>query len=141
MIEVLHNSVGFKGVLTSLPVTQLKEEQYGLEADHSNGVMQSLAAKYRELTGIAITNDYELHIFHIDEILKWEETKEVIGPFFTSVLTQGIGDPLRYLSRLLVTGRVNKNIIVIEVDEKTKLKKIKDDTLKLSISAETIFIE
>lgn len=135
------STMGFRSVLTSLPVTQITNPHKYLEASNKDGIMQLLAEKYTEKTGITITKDYTLHVFHINEILKWEETKEAIGPFFTSVISQGKGDPLSYIATLLVTARVSKNIVVIEVDNKHKLNLIKDDSLKFALNSETILID
>lgn len=130
----------FKSVITTIPVTSLKKTNLRLNENTDIDILETLAIKYTEQTGTTITNDYELHIFHVDEILMWEETKETVGPFFTSVLTNDIGDPLRYLASLLITARGRKNIIVIEVDDKNKINKIRNKSLKLAIESETIFI-
>lgn len=134
-------TAGFKSVLTSLPIGEIKKGDNRLEINHKESVFQVLAEKYKEATGITITNDYELHIFHVDEILQWERTKEDVGPFFTSMLTQSYGDPLKRIASMLVTGRAHKNIVVIEVDDKRKLNEIQNDNLKFIIKSETIFID
>lgn len=131
----------FKSVLTSLPITQLKKNTIHLEENTDLNILKTLAAKYEAATGVSISNEYQLHIFHIDEILSFENNKESIGPFFTAVLIEGNEDPIRYISRLLVTARGCKNIVVIEVDNKDKLKKIKDSTLKFVLSSEMITID
>ncbi|HCG4535920.1 TPA: hypothetical protein NJY08_004770 [Salmonella enterica subsp. enterica serovar Typhi str. AG3] len=135
------STINYKSVLTTLPVTPLRKLNYHLEFNHSNSIMNELAEKYINKTGITITKDYTLHIFHIDEIIEWEQTKDRMGPFFTQLKTDGIEDPFQHISKLLVTGRGHKNIIVIEVDDKMKLDKIQDDTLKFAITSETIFID
>jgi len=135
------NTVGFRSVLTSIPVSQMKQGKYVLEEDINNGSLSLLAKLYKERTGIAITNEYQLHIFHIDEILRWEETKEVLGPFFTMALLNGHRDPLKYIATLMVTGRVHKNLVVIEVDDKRKLSLIESASIKMVIESETIYIE
>lgn len=130
----------FNSVITSLPVTNLKKLHTRIEENNDSNLLKSLATNYKNKTGITITNEYELHIFHINEILKWEETKVRIGPFFTSALLDGHEDPLTYLSKLLVTARVRKNIIVIETEDINKINQIKNQTLKFAIESETIFI-
>ncbi len=138
------STIHFKSVITTLPVTQVRDSEginsFLLVENTENTTLHLLAKKYTEQTGMSITKDYKLLIFHIDEILKWEETKASLGPFFTSLIAEGKGDPLRHIAHLMFTGRVNKNIVVIEVDKLNKVNIIENATLRTAINSETIFI-
>ncbi|HEO8421575.1 MULTISPECIES: hypothetical protein [Bacillaceae] len=130
----------FKSVITSLPITKFKIDHTRIEEKTEENLLQKIAKDYEKKTGVSITNEYTLHLVHINDILQWEATKELIGAFFTQTLTNGCGDPLRYLTMLLVTGRAQKNIVIIECDEIEKIRKIEDQSLTQAIDAETIYL-
>ena len=100
--------------------------------------MQILADKYEQKTGNKITNEYELHTFHINDILAYENAKESLGHFYTSMALDGRRDPVSSLSSLLITARGHKNIVVIEVDEFEKVNLIQDESLKFAIVDSTV---
>lgn len=137
--EIPTNHCFFHTILTPFPVSKLNIGTYDMgEKKFIDQTLQLLLTLFKEKTRIPITTDYKINIIHIDEILHWEKTKKPIGPFFTSIMSE---NTLRYMEILMATARLNKDVIVVEIDDENKLDLIDYFPVKHALKYESVLIE
>ncbi|WCK57497.1 hypothetical protein PP175_25870 (plasmid) [Aneurinibacillus sp. Ricciae_BoGa-3] len=119
------SETGFKHILTNLPVHQFS----GTDKQERSKVLGRIAERYQNQTGIQVTTDYQFQLLHIEQILAWEEENEEQGE-----------NPIDHLFSLLSTGKIKKNIIVLQVKTQDDIQQIKDNSLRLLIQESCIFI-